>query len=148
MKDPELMGYRIAIGQILADAGINRETIKEMVQASIDAKVEKQLGSVMERKISSFSFNKAIEDNLKTSLRDLVRDSVQDIRVKTVIEGPFAAHVVTRQHVEDLQKYIPENVWKQAAQKAAQQKDSDIWDTCLIAIRDMAIFYYEKQITK
>ena len=106
------------------------------------------LGSVMERKISSFSFNKAIEDNLKTSLRDLVRDSVRDIRVKTVIEGPFAAHVVTRQHVEDLQKYIPEDVWKQAAQKAAQQKDSDIWDTCLIAIRDMAIFYYEKQINK
>ena len=46
MKDQELMGYRIAIGQILADAGINRETIKEMVQASIDAKVEKQLGLV------------------------------------------------------------------------------------------------------
>lgn len=148
MKDPELMGYRIAIGQILADAGINRETIKEMVQESIDAKVEKQMGTVIERKFSGVSFNKAIEDNLKTSLRDLVRDSVRDIRVKTVIEGPIAADVVTRKHVEDLQKYIPEDVWKRAAQRASQQKDSDIWDTCLIAVRDMAIFYYEKQIAK
>lgn len=148
MKDPELMGYRIAIGQILADAGINRETIKEMVQESIDAKVEKQMGTVMERKFSGVSFNKVIEDNLKTSLRDLVRDSVRDIRVKTVIEGPIAADVVTRKHVEDLQKYIPEDIWKRAAQRVAQQKDSDIWDACLIAVRDMAIFYYEKQIAK
>lgn len=49
MKNPELMMYRAAIGQILADAGINRTTIQEMVRETIKEKVEKHLGSVFKQ---------------------------------------------------------------------------------------------------
>lgn len=69
MKDPELMMYRVAIGQILADAGINRETIKDMVRESIDKKVEKQIPHIIENKIAhiqnTIEYRSALRDSMR-----------------------------------------------------------------------------------
>lgn len=73
MSNPELMMYRMAIGQILADAGINRETIKDMVRQSIDEKVDRQLGTVVQQKIANLRY----DNEVRTALRDAVRFNVE-----------------------------------------------------------------------
>lgn len=73
MKDPELMMYRVAIGQILADAGINRETIKDMLRESIDEKVNKQIGNIVQAKIGAFR----CDNEVREALRDAVRFNVE-----------------------------------------------------------------------
>lgn len=73
MKNPELMMYRAAIGQILADAGINRETIKDMVQATIDEKVSRQTPPIIERNIA----NMANKNEFRTAVRDATRSEIE-----------------------------------------------------------------------
>ena len=86
MKDPELMMYRVAIGQILADAGINRETIKDMVQKSIDEKVERQLGAVIQREIASYDFRSEVRTGLKEAIRANVAEMARWIRITATID--------------------------------------------------------------
>lgn len=73
MDNPQLMMYRVAIGQILADAGINRETIKDMVRQTIDEKVDKQLGAIVQQKVASLRHS----DEVRAALRDAVRFNVE-----------------------------------------------------------------------
>lgn len=82
MKDPELMMYRVAIGQILADAGINRETIKDMVRQSIDEKVDKQIANVVQAKIGALRYDQDIRSSLRDAVRDNVQSAVRGLEVK------------------------------------------------------------------
>ena len=81
MSNPELMMYRMAIGQILADAGINRETIREMVRSSIDEKVEKQMSTVLQQKLSNTRYDTEIRDAMKLAVRHNVQRAVDQMRI-------------------------------------------------------------------
>lgn len=81
MKDPELMMYRVAIGQILADAGINRETIKDMVRQSIDEKVEKQIKNIVQAKIASLRYDNEVREALRDAVRYNVERAVRKLDV-------------------------------------------------------------------
>lgn len=89
MKNPELMMYRVAIGQILADAGINRETIKEMVRESVDEKVERQVPSVIENKMAhfqnSYEYRNALRDAVRAEAEKAVKNL--DIFINVPIEN-------------------------------------------------------------
>lgn len=89
MKDPELMMYRVAIGQILADAGINRETIKEMLSATIDEKVEKQLGNVVAEKCRTLNYKPEFRSALQEVVKDQVHREMSGVRVH--IEFPLSS---------------------------------------------------------
>ena len=86
MQDPELMGYRIAIGQILADAGINRETIKDMLRQTIDEKVERQIGNVMAHTCSNYKFQEDIRRQLSQAIAGQVKDAASKIQITANVD--------------------------------------------------------------
>lgn len=89
MKDPELMMYRVAIGQILADAGINRETIKEMLRGSIDEKVNKQIANAVQAKISALRYDSEIRDAMRDAVRYNVEKAVRKLDI--ILDLPLEA---------------------------------------------------------
>lgn len=88
MKNPDLMMYRVAIGQILADAGINRETIKDMVQQSIDEKIDRQLPGVLQKAILDLNIRHIIDDDLRNQLQQAVRRELSWLSIDVNIRRP------------------------------------------------------------
>lgn len=88
MNGNDLMQYRIVIGQILADAGINRETIKQMVQQSIDEKVEKQLCHVFQKCLTEKKTEDILNTQFKKALEYEIRNAVRSISINVSMNTP------------------------------------------------------------
>lgn len=85
MKNPELMMYRVAIGQILADAGINRTTIMEMVNAAIDERVEKYLLHALQGKLTSATNSFQLESAMRKALETTIRNELKNIKIEVTV---------------------------------------------------------------
>jgi len=68
MKNIEKIMTRDAIAQLLADNGINRETIVDMVRESIDEKVEKAISRVLHDK--NVDFDRLVSKSIKQEMQD------------------------------------------------------------------------------
>lgn len=90
MKNPELMMYRAAIGQILADSGINRETIKDMVRKSIDEKVDRQVPSIVQNKVANIQNTIEFRNTLKAAIRDEVERAVSNLDI--IVNMPITTY--------------------------------------------------------
>ena len=90
MKNPELMMYRAAIGQILADSGINRETIKDMVRKSIDEKVDRQVPSIVQNKVANIQNTIEFRKTLKAAIRDEVERAVSNLDI--IVNMPITTY--------------------------------------------------------
>lgn len=73
MKNIEKIMTRDAIAQLLADNGVNRETIVQMVQKSIDEKVEK----AVRRVLHDTNLDYLVEKQVKKSLVDVIDQAVR-----------------------------------------------------------------------
>lgn len=82
MKNPELDYYRAAIGQILADAGINRSTIREMVREVIKEKVEKELTVVLRNTVESCTSHYALKRAAEEAIGDIVKQELRKVSVE------------------------------------------------------------------
>lgn len=85
MKNPELDYYRAAIGQILADAGINRSTIREMVQIAIKEKVEKEVNQTFSHLVKENTSYNHIRAACRDVLGELVKEEMKRFYVKVEI---------------------------------------------------------------
>lgn len=81
MKNPDMVLYRAAIGQILADAGITRSTIQEMVREVIQEKVEKQFRNVAQEEMNKYNFKSNVERQFTDALRYAVRQELSNMLV-------------------------------------------------------------------
>lgn len=88
MEIPEKILYRAAIGQILADAGITRSTIQEMVREIIQEKVEKQFAYVAAEEIHKYNFQSTIKKEMEEIARKAVRQHLANVFVKVNVELP------------------------------------------------------------
>lgn len=77
--------YRAAIGQIMADAGITRSTIQEMVRKVIKEKVEKQFQYIASEEIRKYSFKSTIERELSDSIRAVIRQELRNINISVTV---------------------------------------------------------------
>ena len=75
MKNIEKIMTRDAIAQLLADNGINRETIVQMVRDSIDEKVEKAVRVVLHDRGTNVDY--LVENEIKRSLSDTIGQAVR-----------------------------------------------------------------------
>ena len=74
----EEMALRSEIRQMLNEAGLNRETIKQMVKESIDDIVKSQVNQVlMERKEKDLS--EVVSDYLNSRMHALIRNSTESV---------------------------------------------------------------------
>ncbi len=87
MGTPDLTLYRAAIGQILADAGINRSTIQEMVRQMIAEKVDKQFQYIAAHEVNTYSFKNKINDIFTAAIRSAVRDELKNINISIIAEN-------------------------------------------------------------
>lgn len=71
---------RKAISQMLADNGVNRETIKDLVLEVINEKVDKST--------SSFSVTKEVDSAIKQGLKSIITDVVRE-EIRRRINGWF-----------------------------------------------------------
>lgn len=84
MKNPEMMMYRVAIGQILADAGINRTTIQEMVKESINEKIDREFPRAIEKalaSISTYEFRTILRDEIQKTVKEELRNIKISVQV-------------------------------------------------------------------
>lgn len=72
MTAEELM-VKKAISQLMADAGVNRETIKQIVREVIEEKVEK----VVAQQVSQTNLDRFIEREIDKCLKDIVYEKVR-----------------------------------------------------------------------
>lgn len=77
--------YRAAIGQIMADAGITRSTIQEMVRKVIKEKVEKQFQYIASEEIQKYSFKSTIERELSDAIRAAIRQELRNINISVTV---------------------------------------------------------------
>jgi len=82
MKNIEKIMTRDAIAQLLADNGINRETIVQMVRDSIDEKVEKAVRVVLHDRGTNVDY--LVEKEIKKSLTDTI-----DLAVRRSLRSTF-----------------------------------------------------------
>ena len=87
MKEPELTLYRAAIGQILADAGITRSTIHDMVREMIRQKVEKQFEYVAREEINSYKFKNKVQNELEEAIRKVIRSEMSKVKINVTVVG-------------------------------------------------------------
>lgn len=87
MGTPELTLYRAAIGQILADAGINRSTIQEMVRQMIAEKVDKQFQYIAAHEVSKYSFKNKVNDIFTDAIRSTVRSELKNVNISVIAEN-------------------------------------------------------------
>lgn len=85
MKNPDLIMYRAAIGQILADAGITRSTIQEMVRETIREKVEKQFRHIAEEEIRKYGFRGTVSQQITDAVRTAVRNELKNVNISVTI---------------------------------------------------------------
>lgn len=82
MKNPELDYYRAAIGQILADAGINRSTIREMVKEIIKEKVDKELAVILRNTVECCTSHYTIKKAVEEAVHDIVKKEVGKVAIE------------------------------------------------------------------
>ena len=70
----EKVAAREAISQLLADAGINRETIDELLRKAIDDKVEKRVGPIIREK--SDRIDQYISDRYDRAMGKAITDHI------------------------------------------------------------------------
>ena len=89
MNYEEKKELRLQISQMLADAGINQTTIKNMVQDTVNAKVdriiEQELGNALDRWMSKRSWS--IDTVVSNKVRDCVRDEIGNRVIKIVLKN-------------------------------------------------------------
>lgn len=85
MKNPDLILYRAAIGQILAEAGITRSTIQEMVREAIQEKVEKQFRYIAGEEIKKYGFRGTVNKELTDAIRTAVRNELRNVSISVTI---------------------------------------------------------------
>lgn len=87
MKNPELILYRAAIGQIMADAGITRTTIQEMVREAIKEKVEKQFEYIAAEEVRKYSFRATINNVMTDLVREAVKKELANVYISVKVGG-------------------------------------------------------------
>lgn len=87
MGNLEKIMMRDAITQMLADNGINRETLVEMTKEKIGEKVEKSMAKVLHDLNTNYEIlvREEIGKTLRLELREVVRASVRDALHNVVI---------------------------------------------------------------
>lgn len=81
MKNPDMILYRAAIGQILAEAGITRSTLQEMVREIIQEKVQKQFQYIASEEIRKYGFKSVIDRELSDAIRTVIRQELRNISI-------------------------------------------------------------------
>jgi len=88
-----------AISQILADAGINQTTLKEMVQEEISHKVERSVEQVISRDVDTlaekygenfitYAIEKKVRENFNhTKIAEIVRNVLRDKVIKVILSN-------------------------------------------------------------
>jgi len=88
-----------AISQILADAGINQTTLKEMVQEEISHKVERSVEQVISREVDTlaekygenfitYAIEKKVRENFNhTKIAEIVRNVLRDKVIKVILSN-------------------------------------------------------------
>jgi hypothetical protein len=88
-----------AISQILADAGINQTTLKEMVQEEISHKVDRSVEQVISREVATltekygenfitYAIEKKVRENFNhTKLAEIVRNVLRDKVIKVILSN-------------------------------------------------------------
>ena len=77
--------YRAAIGQIMADAGITRSTIQEMVREAIHEKVEKQFQYIASEEIRKYGFKSTIDRELSDAIRAVIRQELRNVNISVAV---------------------------------------------------------------
>ena len=85
MKNPDMILYRAAIGQIMADAGITRSTIQEMVREVIQEKVNKQFQYIASEEIRKYGFKSTIDRELTDAVRAAIRQELRNVSIGVTI---------------------------------------------------------------
>lgn len=83
--DNEKILYRAAIGQILAEAGITRSTIQEMVREVIAEKVTKQFAYIAAEEIRKYGFKSTVEKELTDAIRAGIRQELRNIGISVTV---------------------------------------------------------------
>lgn len=86
MKNPELILYRAALGQIMADAGITRSTIQEMVREIIREKVDKQFAYIAAEEVRKYAFKNRVYDEMQNAIRSAVRKELDNVKINIKVE--------------------------------------------------------------
>lgn len=89
----EQIEFRKIIYQMLADSNINQTTLKDMVKAAIDEKIETCIKRVFQNTYGTFDleekindkFDEIIEDCVRQEIRFKVRDWFANIKVKVEV---------------------------------------------------------------
>lgn len=78
---PEEIALRMEIRQMLSEAGINRNTLKDMAKDVLHQEIEKQVRQAM----SDTYVVQLVRDNMKTYMfRDIIKDAVREQVSKSV----------------------------------------------------------------
>ena len=96
----EEMALRSEIRQMLNEAGVNRETLKEMVKESINDIVKNQVNQVlMERRDEDLS--EAVSKYLDSNMRSIVRNCAESTIKDTLRSMKFSVNVNVDTESED-----------------------------------------------
>ena len=88
----EEMALRSEIRQMLNEAGLNRETVKQMVKETIEDVVKNQVNQVlMERRDEDLS--QVVANYLDNNMRKLIRDTAKDVIQQKMRWLDFAVNV-------------------------------------------------------
>ena len=99
----EEMALRSEIRQMLNEAGLNRETIKQMVKETIEDVIKNQVNQVlMERRNEDLS--KVVANYLDNNMQKLIRDTARDAIQQKMRWLEFAVNVNVTDKVESEEK--------------------------------------------
>lgn len=86
---------RLQISQLLADAGLNQKTIKDMVETEIKNKVDRAIehclknlnaqcysGNYVQERINSYLGSYSVKEDLDKAVKDVLKDKVINITLK------------------------------------------------------------------
>lgn len=73
----EQIELRKILTQMLADNGINRETVVDFVKQIVDEKVDRAVDRMIHEKDMDYLINSHVKSNINRALRDEVSDKVR-----------------------------------------------------------------------
>jgi len=86
MNYEEKRELRLQISQLIADAGLNQETLKQMVRDEISKKTDRAIEQIV-YDIVKDKASKAWSSQLTTTIYRVIKDELKDRVIKVVLEG-------------------------------------------------------------
>ena len=92
MTYEEKRELRLQISQLLADAGINQESIKEMVAEAINKKVDKAIDQVAINVVKNWLEHKNFDYYFRSYLSSIIREELKDRVINVILKDTGIAN--------------------------------------------------------